>query len=149
MNSREFMTGKHQQIIQVMSHQLLKICRSPNWFFSEATLVKECILQPWMWFHMTSLVVDPFEEITTALLAFPAPSPTAPCGAKVHCPLDDSTVWVALLWTRFVIVTAFKTMKKDFLFHVIYLFILKSNNSPDLVLKFSHPSHWIVMTEGR
>lgn len=117
------MTGKHQQIKQAMSHHLLKFCISPNWSFSEGTLVKECILQPWMWFHMTSPVVNPFEEIATTLLAFPAPSPAAPRSARVHCLLDDSTVWVALLWTRFVIVTAFKTMKKDFLFHVNYLFI--------------------------
>lgn len=30
MHVREFMTGKHQQIIQAMSNQLLRFCKNPN-----------------------------------------------------------------------------------------------------------------------
>lgn len=60
------------------------------------------------------VVVGPLKEILTTLFSA-APSRPPPCSARGHGLLfcDESTVWVAGLPTRFVIVPAFKTMEKD------------------------------------
>lgn len=66
----------------------------------------------------TPVVMDPLEEIFTAPFALTVPSCPPPCNVRVHkvhdllCS-DESTVCVAVLPTRFVIVPTFKAMEKN------------------------------------
>lgn len=86
-----------------------------------------------------AVLVDPLKEILTTLFAFSSPSYCPPCSAGVHDLLhcDKSTVWVAVLPTRFVIVPAFKTTETD----VSFLAFLKNETIPQVWFGVQ-PSNW-------
>lgn len=87
-------------------------------------------------------MVDPLEEILMTLFAFAAPSRPPPCSAGVHGLLrcDESTVWVAVLPTRFMIVPSVKTTEENGSF----LTFKKSQTIPQVWFGVQppQPSNW-------
>lgn len=144
MHDGEFMAGKHQQMKWAMSHHILRLHKSPKWAllwgnpYKAVRFATPDMVLP----HAKHCGGGPTWRDPHHPLCFAAPSHPPPCSAGVHGLLhcDESTVWVAVLPTRFVIVSAFKTTER-FLFSC---FFKKNQTIPQVWFGVQppQPSNW-------
>lgn len=146
MRVREFMTGKHQQITQAMSNQLLRFCKNLNWVLLWGNFYKGP--------HFATPDVVPRDKPcgggpTWRDHHHPLCLPISFPRSSLQCQSSLSARWFNCLGgcapNQICHNDCFQNNEERFLFSWLFFFFFLNLIIP----QFSYPNHWIGMSDGR